>query len=252
MKLRLSSPSTVLCIINMHACAAVLATPGLLAQLVGRDKANALVEYSRLLLEWNPKINLMSRKDASTVEDVLSRHVLPCMAVPLAASFQPGETVLDVGTGGGLPGLVSAICSPQARFTLVDLRRKKIMVVSQIAKALSLENVLPLHEKVENMAAKYDFVTGRAVTSLPKFIPMVAKNLRGRLARTTAEAEDAEGQGRIERVESRCGPGILYLKGGDLREEIQALGFAPRLRSDLDQWIPGYDESDCLLHFPTT
>ncbi|CAE7368894.1 rsmG [Symbiodinium natans] len=237
------------------------ATPEMLAQLLGPGKANRLVEYSRLLLEWNVKINLISRKESSTVEDVLSRHVLPCMAFPLAANFQPDETVLDVGTGGGLPGLVSAICAPETRFTLVDLRRKKIMVVSQIAKALSLKNVLPLHEKAENLAEKYDFVTGRGVTSLPRFVPLVTKNLRGRLirsSRATRENGAHEVTGKdpdcTTSVASgtRCGPGILYMKGGDIQEEVEALGFAPQLRATLDRWIPGYDDpSDSLLHFPT-
>ena len=238
-------PCVLICIFSLHAGVAMLATPDFLNQLVGPSSAAALVRYSSLLLEWNPKINLISRKQASSVEDVLSRHVLPCLAVPLAAKFQPGETILDVGTGGGLPGLVSAICAPEARFTLLDMRRKKIMVVSQIAKALSLQNVLPLHNKAERVDAKFDFVTGRGVTSLPRFVPLVANNLRGRLCRSSEQSvQQEEGQ--------RCGPGILYMKGGDIRDELKELGFAPRLHTALDNWIPGYDDpSDFLLHFPT-
>lgn len=80
-----------------------------------------------------------------------------CLSIPLAADFQPGSTVLDVGTGGGLPGLVSAICAPDVRFTLVDTQRKKIMAVAKMATLLGVKNILPFHQQVEHIAQQYDF-----------------------------------------------------------------------------------------------
>ena len=143
--------------------------------------------------------------------------------------------MLDVGTGGGLPGLVSAICAPQARFVLLDSQRKKVNVVSEISNTLGLQNVLPLHQKVERVQQQYDFVTGRAVTSLPNFVPLVAKNLRGTL--------------RHGDPLDQVGPGILYLKGGDVNEEVEQLGLRPNLQP-LSRWVPGYDGAEALLHFP--
>ncbi|CAJ1439034.1 unnamed protein product [Effrenium voratum] len=201
---------------------------------VGRKARQQLERYASLLLDWNAKINLMSREIRDEPE-ILHRHVLPCVAIPLAASFQPGETVLDVGTGGGLPGLVSAICAPQARFVLLDSQRKKVNVVSEISNTLGLQNVLPLHQKVERVQQQYDFVTGRAVTSLPNFVPLVAKNLRGTL--------------RHGDPLDQVGPGILYLKGGDVNEEVEQLGLRPNLQP-LSRWVPGYDGAEALLHFP--
>ena len=165
-----------------------------------------------------------------------------CLSIPLAADFQPGRTVLDVGTGGGLPGLVSAICAPDVRFTLVDTQRKKIMAVAKMATVLGLKNVLPLHQQVEHISAQYDFVTGRAVIRLPTFLPMVRKNLRGGIA----ESDGLDGFGESDG--SRVGPGILYLKGGDFDEEVQELGFSP-LRSRLDRWIPNFQGTQELLYF---
>ena len=166
-----------------------------------------------------------------------------CLSIPLAADFQPGSTVLDVGTGGGLPGLVSAICAPDVRFTLVDTQRKKIMAVAKMATLLGVKNVLPFHQQVEHIAQQYDFVTGRAVIRLPTFLPMVTKNLRGGIA-SESETDGLDGS----RLGSRLGPGILYLKGGDFDEEVQELGFSP-LRSRLDRWIPNFDGTQELLYF---
>lgn len=165
-----------------------------------------------------------------------------CLSIPLAADFQPGSTVLDVGTGGGLPGLVSAICAPDVRFTLVDTQRKKILAVAKMATLLGVKNVLPFHQQVEHIAQQYDFVTGRAVIRLPTFLPMVTKNLRGGIARSETDGLDGS------RLGSRLGPGILYLKGGDFDEEVQELGFSP-LRSRLDRWIPNFDGTQELLYF---
>lgn len=164
-----------------------------------------------------------------------------CVSIPLAADFQPGSTVLDVGTGGGLPGLVSAICAPEVRFTLVDTQRKKIMAVAKMATVLGLKNVLPFHQQVEQITQQYDFVTGRAVIRLPTFLPMVTKNLRGGIASAEFDPDGLDGSRRV-------GPGILYLKGGDFDEEVQELGFSP-LRSRLDRWIPNFEGTQELLYF---
>lgn len=204
--------------------------------LVGGETALQLRRYAELLGEWNAKINVISRKDT---EDILGRHLLPCVAVPLAARFQEGETCLDAGTGGGLPGLVSAICAPQAHFTLLDGRGKKILVVSEIAKELGLDNVTPVHARVEDVKEKFDFVTGRSVAALPKFVPLVRKNVRGGLTGKDAVAERP------------FGPGIVYIKGGEIAEEVRELGFGPSLWEPLDAFIPDYDGDKRLLHFPS-
>lgn len=233
----------IVLIASLWQCLGTLASAAVapnLVQLVGREAAQKLESYASLLLNWNKQINLVSR-EIQTEDDLMENHIIPCLSIPLAADFQPGSTVLDVGTGGGLPGLVSAICAPDVRFTLVDTQRKKIMAVAKMATLLGVKNVLPFHQQVEHIAQQYDFVTGRAVIRLPTFLPMVTKNLRGGIARSETDGLDGS------RLGSRLGPGILYLKGGDFDEEVQELGFSP-LRSRLDRWIPNFDGTQELLY----
>ena len=151
---------------------------------------------------WNNQINVISRKD---IEMLYERHVLHSLGIAKIISFLPGEKVLDVGTGGGFPGIPLAILFPETRFHLVDSIGKKIKVVQEVAKALGLANLTAAHQRAEEVNDKFDFVISRAVTRLKEFYPWV--------------------KGKFNKQSKNILPnGILYLKGGDLTEEIAESG----------------------------
>ena len=149
---------------------------------------------------WNSRINLISRKD---IDQLYLHHVLHSLSIARVTSFKPNTAVLDVGTGGGFPGIPLAIMFPEARFHLVDSIGKKIMVVNEVAKALGLSNVTAEQKRAEELKYSYDFVVSRAVTDLPTFIGWIWKKI-------------------IPNGENALPNGILYLKGGDLKEEVKA------------------------------
>ena len=151
-----------------------------------------------LYTDWNSKINVISRKD---IEQLYERHVLHSLAIAKVIQFKPGTTVLDVGTGGGFPGIPLAIFFPETSFMLIDSTGKKIKVVNEVALALNLPNVKAEHVRVEDVKQKFDFVVSRAVTAFPGFISMVRTNVSSHGFNELAN-------------------GILYLKGGDFEEEI--------------------------------
>lgn len=151
---------------------------------------------------WNSQINVISRKD---IDLLYERHVLHSLGIAKIMSFLPGESVLDVGTGGGFPGIPLAILFPQTQFHLVDSIGKKIKVVQEIAKALGLTNVKASHLRAEQLDEKFDFVVSRAVTQLKDFYPWV----RGKFNKDS---------------KNTLSNGILYLKGGDLEQEIKESG----------------------------
>ncbi len=153
-----------------------------------------------LYAEWNEKINLISRKD---VGNFYLRHVLHSLAIAKNINFPQGTTILDVGTGGGFPGIPLAIIFPHSEFTLCDSIAKKILAVSSVAQSLSLNNVTTVNDRVEKIAGRFDFVVSRAVANLAQFLPLVWNRLN---------------TGKIEHL-SR---GIFYLKGGELNEEMVA------------------------------
>lgn len=152
-----------------------------------------------LYFEWNEKINVISRKD---IEELYVKHVLHSLAIAKVMKFKDGTEVLDVGTGGGFPGIPLAILFPNVNFHLVDSIAKKILVVSEVANALELKNVKAETQRVEKLKSKYDFIVSRAVTQMPKFVGWV--------------------RGKIKKENINPLPnGILYLKGGDLSEELK-------------------------------
>ncbi len=155
-----------------------------------------------LYQEWNAKINVISRKD---IDNLYLHHVLHSLAIAELVRFEPGACVLDVGTGGGFPGIPLAVMFPQTQFLLVDSIAKKIKVVQAVADALELKNVQMQVCRVETLRGSYDFVLSRAVTRLPEFYGWV--------------------QRLVSKKHNHALPnGILYLKGGDLQEEIKPFG----------------------------
>jgi len=164
--------------------------------------SNQLDQFSKLedlYTDWNAKINVVSRKD---IEALPIKHVLHSLGIAKVQAFLPGAEVLDVGTGGGFPGIPLAIMFPETKFVLVDSIGKKIKVVQAVADSLHLKNVKAIHGRAENVEGEFDFVVSRAVTRMDDFVLWVKKKIK-----------------RKSKHELRNG--ILYLKGGDLTEELQ-------------------------------
>ncbi|MGB5228040.1 MAG: 16S rRNA (guanine(527)-N(7))-methyltransferase RsmG [Eudoraea sp.] len=152
-----------------------------------------------LYKDWNKKINVVSRKD---IEELYLRHVLHSLGIAKIQPFINGASVLDVGTGGGFPGIPLAILYPEANFTLVDAIGKKIKVVEEVVAGLELKNITTYHRRVEEVHDHFDFIVSRAVAAMPAFVRWV--------------------QGRIKKKSlHELKNGILYLKGGDLSEELK-------------------------------
>ena len=156
-------------------------------------------ELSGLYEFWNQKINVISRKDICRLYE---RHVLPSLSIAAKISFSPGTRVLDVGTGGGFPGIPLAIMFPETDFILLDSTGKKIRIVAAIADKLELNNVKTIQVRVELYAEKFDFIVSRAVTSFPEFVNLVKKNLHTKNKNNLLN-------------------GSFYLTGGDIDKEVQ-------------------------------
>jgi 16S rRNA (guanine527-N7)-methyltransferase len=168
--------------------------PGLAnSQLEQFERLQSLYSY------WNERINVVSRKD---IEYLYTRHVLHSLAIARVFTFAPGAEVLDVGTGGGFPSVPLAIMFPETHFTAIDSIGKKIKVLEDVSGTLKLSNIVAKQERAENIDAKFDFVTGRAVTNLPDFAGWIQKNVKHSATHTVPN-------------------GIICLKGGDLTKEIQ-------------------------------
>ncbi|GAO28230.1 16S rRNA (guanine(527)-N(7))-methyltransferase RsmG [Geofilum rubicundum] len=149
--------------------------------------------------EWNERINVISRKD---MDAFYEHHVLHALSIAKFITFEPGSRIIDVGTGGGFPGIPLAILFPKAEFTLIDSIGKKIKVVSAVTEALQLSNVKAQNTRSEQHKGQYDFIISRAVTTLPLFVNQTRHLI-------------------APQPKNAIGNGILYLKGGDLTAEIQ-------------------------------
>ena len=166
-----------------------------------QDQISKFERLKPLYEEWNQQINVISRKD---MDQFYERHVLHSLAIAKVIRFNPGTTIMDVGTGGGFPGIPLAIMFPKSRFHLVDSIGKKIKVVEAVVEALELKNVRFDQKRAEEIKFKFDFIVSRAVTKMPVFIPWVRK--------------------KINKTHKNALPnGILYLKGGDLTEEMSTV-----------------------------
>jgi 16S rRNA (guanine527-N7)-methyltransferase len=177
---------------------------------------------------WNAQINVISRKD---IEELYERHILHSLGIAKFISFKKGEKVLDVGTGGGFPGIPLAILFPDTQFHLVDSIGKKIKVVTEVAAALGLTNVKASHLRAEQVTDKYDFVVSRAVTRLIDFYPWV--------------------QNKFNKTSNNAIPnGILYLKGGELAEEIEESRLKAELYPLKDYFEEEFFDTKYVVYIP--
>ncbi len=178
--------------------------------------------------EWNAQINVISRKD---MENFYEHHVLHSLAIAKAIRFAPMTEVLDVGTGGGFPGVPLAVMFPEARFTLVDSIGKKIKVVNDVVERLGLKNTKAMQTRAEQLDGEYDFVVSRAVTTLGEFVPWVKNKISKNQYNSLRN-------------------GILYLKGGDLTNELFA--FRHKVKTwDIGEWFDGeWFETKKVIYLP--
>lgn len=193
-----------------------------------KDQYTAFEQLGDIYTTWNAQVNLISRKD---MDHFYERHVLHSLGIAKFLSFEAGSTILDVGTGGGFPGIPLAILFPESKFTLVDSVGKKIKVVDDVSEQLSLKNVTAIHSRAEDLSGQYQYITSRAVTNMPKFVGWTKKLL-------------VKEKGKI------LSNGIWYLKGGDLSEEL--LGFKKaRVYSLSEVFTEEFFETKKLVFLPS-
>ena len=192
------------------------------------DQLNKLERLPELYKYWNAQINVISRKDE---DNFMERHVLHSLAIAKLIQFKPGSKILDIGTGGGFPGIPLAILFPECEFVLVDSIGKKIKVVNEVAHELNLKNVKGIHERAEKVKGQFDFIVSRAVTAMSAFLPWT----KGKIAGT--QNNDLKN-------------GILYLKGGDLTEEMSTVKMNYTLYSLSDYYQEEFFETKKIVHIP--
>ena len=184
-------------------------------------------KLDELYQDWNLKINVVSRKD---IDELYLRHVLHSLGIAKVIKFEPGSKVMDVGTGGGFPGIPLAILFPETQFHLVDSIGKKIKVVNEVVAGLGLENVITTHGRVEEVKDTYDFIVSRAVAQMETFVRWV--------------------KGRISKQQNHeLRNGILYLKGGDLSEELKRYTSAT-IYDLTDYFQEDFFETKKVVHLP--
>ncbi len=192
------------------------------------DQIRMFRQLSSVYSEWNSKINVISRKD---IDQLYERHVLHSLAIAKFIRFTSGSEILDVGTGGGFPGIPLAILFPECRFHLVDSIGKKIKVVNAVAESLGLKNITTEQIRAEQLKGKYDFVVSRAVTTLPEFVGWVGKN--------------------ISPVQQNAVPnGVIYLKGGNLDAEVRPYRKLVFVQNLSEYFEEEFFETKKLVHVP--
>lgn len=191
-------------------------------------QSEKLMRLEHIYSRWNSMINVISRKD---MENFMIHHVLHSLAIARIFSFREAVRILDVGTGGGFPGIPLAIAFPSARFFLLDSVGKKIKVVSAVVEELGLENVTPLNKRVEDEKESYDFITGRAVTEFSRFVNLTKKNIR----RTVKDNQES---------------GIICLKGGDLSDEMGKYQSEVRIWNISEFFEEDFFETKKIIYLP--
>ncbi len=184
-------------------------------------------QLEALYHDWNSKINVISRKD---IDQLYVKHVLHSLAIAKIQKFEPGTYILDVGTGGGFPGIPLAILFPETRFYLIDVILKKINVVKAVAEALELKNVKAEQMRAENVKGDFDFIVSRAVTNMPDFVSWIKDKIK-------------------KQQKHELKNGILYLKGGDLREELASFSNAKEYNIS-DFFEDDFFETKKVVHLP--
>ncbi|MCL5128584.1 16S rRNA (guanine(527)-N(7))-methyltransferase RsmG [Algibacter sp. L4_22] len=191
------------------------------------DQIEKFTQLETLYQDWNLKINVVSRKD---IDELYLRHVLHSLGIAKIIQFKDGSHILDVGTGGGFPGIPLAIMFPECSFHLVDSIAKKLKVVNEVVEGLGLTNVKTTHSRVEETKGNYDFIVSRAVAAMPTFVHWV----KGKIAK--------EQNHELKN-------GILYLKGGDLTEELK--DYKTTTIFDLsDYFDEDFYETKKIVHLP--
>lgn len=191
---------------------------------------NQLLQFQKLealYQDWNAKINVISRKD---IDELYTKHVLHSLAIAKIQPFEPGTYILDVGTGGGFPGIPLAILFPETRFYLIDVIAKKIKVVQAVADELGLKNIKAEQMRAENVKGDYDFIVSRAVTNMPDFVSWIKDKIK-------------------KQNKHQLSNGILYLKGGDLTEELKDFPKATEY-SIADFFKDEFFETKKVVHLP--
>jgi 16S rRNA (guanine527-N7)-methyltransferase len=190
-------------------------------QILQFKKLQALYE------DWNAKINVISRKD---IDELYTRHVLHSLGIAKIIEFRPGSRIMDVGTGGGFPGIPLAILHPEVDFYLIDVIAKKIKVVNEVVAGLGLKNVKAEQKRAELVKQEFDFIVSRAVTNMPDFVNWVEDKV-------------------AKKQHHELANGILYLKGGDLTEELTAFPKATQYNLS-DFFTDEFFETKKVVHLP--
>ena len=195
---------------------------------LSKDQQNQFVRFSDLFIEWNALVNCISRKD---MDHLYERHILHSLAIAKVVQFSNGTKVLDIGTGGGFPGIPLAILFPDVSFVLVDSIGKKIKVVNDIAAQLSLKNVIGIHDRAENIKGQFDFIVSRAVTRLIQFLPWTKNKISSKNRNAIPN-------------------GILSLKGGDLTEELEESKRKYKVYDITDYFEEPFFETKKVVYIP--
>ena len=191
---------------------------------------NQILQFQKLqglYEDWNAKINVISRKD---IDELYTRHVLHSLGIAKIIEFRPGSRIMDVGTGGGFPGIPLAILFPEVDFYLIDVIAKKIKVVNEVAAGLGLKNVKAEQKRAELVKQEFDFIVSRAVTNMPDFVSWVDDKVSKKQNHELAN-------------------GILYLKGGDLTEELKDFPKATQYNLS-DFFSDEFFETKKVVHLP--
>ena len=191
---------------------------------------NQILQFQKLqglYEDWNAKINVISRKD---IDELYTRHVLHSLGIAKIIDFRPGSKIMDVGTGGGFPGIPLAILFPEVDFYLIDVIAKKIRVVNEVAAGLGLKNVKAEQKRAELVKQEFDFIVSRAVTNMPDFVKWVDDKV-------------------TKKQNHELANGILYLKGGDLTEELKDFPKATQYNLS-DFFTDEFFETKKVVHLP--